>query len=67
MTISVKINNQNQQKVRTLTPLAAQITSITQIPDIAVVNVSNNSTLVYNTLTSKYEVKTLPVIYGGTF
>lgn len=65
MAIAVKINTQNQQKVRTQAPIA--ISKIDELADVTVVEKINNSTLVYNTATSKYEVKAIPVIYGGTF
>jgi hypothetical protein len=65
MSIAVKINSQNQQKVRTLTPVSA--TTIGGLTNVLVVDTSNNATIVYNTTTSKYEVKPLPVIFGGTF
>lgn len=65
MAIAVKINTQNQQKVRTQTPVA--ISKLDELGDVTIVEKINNSTLVYNTSTSKYEVKAIPVIYGGTF
>jgi hypothetical protein len=67
MSIAVKINSQNQQVVKALTPLGSLTTSIESLPDVAVIEKNNNSTIVYNTTTLKYEVKTLPVIYGGNF
>jgi len=65
MTIAVRINSQNQQKVRAQTPIASS--RLTALTDVSVLDASNNSTVVYNTTTSKYEVKALPVIFGGTF
>lgn len=65
MSIAVKINSQNQQKVRTLSAVSA--TTLAALTDVAVLDTSNNATIVYNTTTSKYEVKPLPVIFGGTF
>lgn len=65
MSIAVKINSQNQQRVRTLSPISA--TTLGGLLDVSVIDSSNNSVLVYNTATSKYEVKSLPVIFGGTF
>ena len=65
MAIAVKINSQNQQKVRTLTPISS--TSLVDLIDVSIVDSSNNSTVVYNSSTTKYEVKALPIIFGGTF
>lgn len=65
MAIAVKINTQNQQKVRSQAPIS--ISTIDALVDVTIVEKNNNSTLVYNTATSKYEVKSLPVIFGGTF
>lgn len=62
---AVKINSQNQQKVKTLAPVAA--TTLVGLTDVSVIDSVNNSVLVYNTATSKYEIKSLPVIFGGTF
>ena len=61
----VKINSQNQQKVRTLAPVS--VTNLVGLSDVSVLDLANNSTLVYNTNTSKYEIKALPIIFGGTF
>lgn len=65
MAISVKINSQNQQKVRTMAPVATA--TLVGLTDISIVDSVNNAAVVYNTNTSKYEIKTLPVIFGGTF
>lgn len=62
---AVKINSQNQQKVKTLAPVAAA--TLVGLTDVSVIDSVNNSILVYNTATSKYEIKSLPVIFGGTF
>lgn len=62
---SVRINSQNQQKVRTLSPVAT--TTLVGLTDVSIVDNTNNSVLVYNTNTSKYEIKALPVVFGGTF
>lgn len=64
---AVSINSQNQQKVRTLTPTSGGSSTLTGLLDVSVIDASNNSVLVYNTSTSKYEVKALPIIFGGTF
>jgi hypothetical protein len=61
----VRINSQNQQKVRTLAAISS--TSLVGLNDVSVIENTNNSILVYNTNTSKYEIKALPVVFGGTF
>ena len=61
----VRINSQNQQKVKTLTPTSTS--NLVGLTDVSIVDSINNSVLVYNTNTSKYEIKALPVIFGGTF
>ena len=61
----VRINSQNQQKVRSQTPTSTS--TLTQLTDVSVVEIVDNSTLVYNTSTLRYEIKPLPVIFGGTF
>lgn len=62
---AIKINSQNQQKVRTMTPVA--VSTLIGLTDVSVVDSVNNATVVYNTSTSKYEIKALPVLFGGTF
>ena len=65
MAIAVKINTQNQQKVRTQTPIASS--RLSALTDVSVVDTSNNSIVVYNSSTQRYEIKALPVVFGGTF
>ena len=62
---AVKINSQNQQKVRSLTPTV--VSTLTALTDVSVVDLTDNATVIYNSSTAKYEIKTLPIIYGGTF
>lgn len=62
---AIKINSQNQQKVKTIAPVVAA--TLVGLTDVSVIDSVNNSVLVYNTATSKYEIKSLPVIFGGTF
>ena len=61
----VKINSQNQQKVKTQTPIASS--RLSSLIDVSVIDTSNNSIVVYNSFTEKYEVKAFPIIFGGTF
>jgi hypothetical protein len=65
MAISVKINNQNQKQAKVLTPISASV--LTGLSDVVVVALANNATIAYNDATNKYEIKTLPIINGGTF
>lgn len=65
MAIAVRINTQNQQKVRTLSPISS--TTLINLSDISAIDLTSNNTLVYNQSTSKFEVKALPIINGGTF
>ena len=62
---SVKLNNQNQKQARVMTPISASV--LTGLSDLSIVDLANNSVLVYNTATSKYEIKAIPIIFGGTF
>jgi hypothetical protein len=62
---AVRTNSQNQQKVRSQTPIAT--TSLVSLTDVSAVEIVDNSTIVYNTSTLRYEIKPLPVIFGGTF
>jgi anti-anti-sigma regulatory factor len=64
---AVSINSQNQQKVRSLTPTVVATTTLVELNDVSVIDSSNNSTLVYNSSTLKYEIKALPIVFGGTF
>ena len=64
---AVSINSQNQQKVRSLTPTSVATATLVGLTDVSVVDESNNSTVVYNSATSKYEIKALSIIFGGTF
>lgn len=67
MSIAVKINSQNQQKVRTMAPISSSVANLADLADVSIIDNSNNSVVVYNENTLKYEVKALPVVYGGTF
>lgn len=67
-TTSVRINNQNQQKVRSMTPIYQSGASrLVDLTDVSIVDQSNYSTVVFNSTTNKYEIKTLPIINGGKF
>lgn len=72
--IAVRINTQNQKRVRTLTPVGSGTGSggsgvyrLVDLIDVTVVNQVNNSTIVYNTASNKFEIKPLPIIFGGSF
>lgn len=66
----VSVDTQKKSTVRTIgigiVP-ASQIDNLVELLDVVSVNPANNDTLVYDSATSKYIVKALPIINGGTF
>lgn len=66
----VAINNQQPKTIRTV---GVQPTSIdlanrfSNLTDVDASSPDNNETVVYDSATGKYVVKTLPVLDGGTF
>lgn len=66
--IKVSINNQNRKTVRTVGVSAlAQTAKLSGLSDVDASDPNNNETLVYDSATQKYVVKTLPVLDGGTY
>ena len=66
----VSINNQQRKTIRTVGISGAgisQIDTLAELKDVDASNPNNNETLVYDSLTQKYVVKTLPEIDGGTY
>lgn len=67
----VSINSQQKSTVRTIgigvVPTSAQIDNLVDLRDVVSINPANNQTLVYDSVTAKYTIKTLPIVDGGTF
>lgn len=66
----VSINNQQRKTIRTVGISAAglsQVDTLAELKDVDASDPNNNETLVYDSLTQKYVVKTLPEIDGGTY
>lgn len=66
--IRVSINNQARRTIRTVGVSALASTGkLAGLVDVDATDPSNNETLVYDSQTQKYVVKTLPVLDGGTY
>ena len=67
----VSINSQQRSTVRTIgigvIPALAQIDNLVELNDVVSINPANNDTLVYDSTTAKYTIKTLPIVDGGSF
>lgn len=67
----VSINSQQRSTVRTVgigvIPALAQIDNLVELNDVVSINPANNDTLVYDSTTAKYTIKTLPIVDGGSF
>ena len=66
----VSINNQQRKTIRTVGISAAglsQVDTLAELKDVDASDPNNNETLVYDSLTQKYVIKTLPEIDGGTY
>ena len=61
----VSINNQQRKTIRTVG--LSQIDTLAELKDVDASDPNNNETLVYDSLTQKYVIKTLPEIDGGTY
>jgi hypothetical protein len=69
--IRVSINNQQRNTIRTV-GVAPSVTDLginrlTQLIDVDASDSENNETLVYDSTSQKYVVKTLPTINGGSY
>lgn len=62
----ISINSQNRSIVRTIGvgSLASRLANLT---DVDASDPDNNETLVYDSTSGKYVIKTLPVVNGGSF
>lgn len=65
----ISINNQNRTSIRTVavTPDISAGRSLALLSDVDASDPDNNETLVYDSSTQKYVVKTLPTIDGGSY
>jgi hypothetical protein len=67
-TSRVSINAQKRSTVRTIAlSSSSQNATFAALNDVDASNPNNNETVVYNSSTQKYEVKTLPIVDAGTF
>jgi hypothetical protein len=72
MTIRVEINNPSRNRVVRTTGIGAspgstQYDELVKLNDVVSVNPANNQILVYDSITGKYTIKTLPIVDGGSF
>jgi hypothetical protein len=68
--IRVSVNKQQRTTIRTVGISPATTVPITKLSDLEDVNASdpdNNETLVYDSSTQKYVVRTLPLVDGGSY
>jgi hypothetical protein len=66
--IKVSINSQKRTTVRTVGVSALATTvRLSDLTDVDASDPDANETLVYNSQTQKYEVKTIPMIDGGQY
>jgi hypothetical protein len=64
----VSINNQQRKTVRTVgISASSQVDTLAELRDVDASDPNNNETLVYDSATQKYVIKTLPVIDGGSY
>jgi len=63
----VSINNQQSKTIRTVGIASASTNKLESLIDVDASDPDNNETLVYDSASGKYVVKTLPVLDGGTF
>lgn len=63
----VLINNQQPKNIRTIGIAATSTSRLSSLLDVDASDPDNNETLVYDAVSEKYVVKTLPVVDGGTF
>lgn len=61
----ISINSQSRSTVRTIGVGAT--TKLASLTDVDASNPDNNETLVYDAVSERYVIKTLPVVNGGTF
>lgn len=62
----VSINKQQRETVRTVN-LSTGYNELGKLIDVDASDPDNNETLVYDEVSGKYVIKTLPIVNGGTF
>lgn len=63
----VSINNQLPKNIRTVAVAASTVDRLSKLQDVDASDPDNNETLVYDSSSGKYVIKTLPAVDGGTF
>lgn len=63
----ISINNQQSKTIRTVGIAAASTNKLESLVDVDASDPDNNETLVYDALSGKYVIKSLPAVDGGTF
>lgn len=65
----ISINGQNRKQIKTVSvaPNILGANTLASLSDVDASDPDNNETLVYDSSTQKYVVKTLPTIDGGTY
>jgi hypothetical protein len=63
----VAINNQQPKSIRTVGIQPNLYSRLANLLDVDATDLNNNETIVYDAVSEKYVVKTLPVLDGGTF
>ena len=67
-TSRVSINAQKRSTIRTVGLASiSETATFAGLNDVDASDPDNNETVVYNSTTQKYEVKTLPVVDGGSY
>lgn len=68
-TTRVSINNPKRDTIRTvgISPSVSGFTRLSQLLDVDASDPDNNETLVYDSASQKYVVKTLPSVDGGSY
>lgn len=63
----ISINNQQRTQIRTVGIIPEKSATLAGLNDVDASDPDNNETLVYDEVSGKYVIKTLPLINGGTF
>lgn len=63
----VSINNQQRDTIRTVGIAPSAANKLANLSDVDASDPDNNETLVYDSATQKYVVKTLPIVDGGSY